>query len=40
MLTLQWHFYNTSSAQMNAQYGISMPNSPLPDGFDLIETDY
>lgn len=40
MLALQWHFYNTSAAQMNAQYGISMPDDPLPDRFDLIETDY
>ncbi len=36
-----WSFYNNSSAQMSAEYGItSMPDDALPDGFDLIETDY
>ena len=40
MLHLQWTFYNNSSAQMNAEFGTSMPEYLLPDGFDLIETDY
>lgn len=40
MLSLQWSFYNNSSAQMNAAYGTSMQEDPLPEGFDLIETDY
>ena len=40
MLKLQWTFYNNSGASMNAEYGISMPDDPLPDGFDIIETDY
>lgn len=40
MLELQWTFYNNSAAQMNAMFGISMTDNPLPEGFDLIETDY
>lgn len=40
MLKLQWIFYNNSGAQMNAEYGLSLRDAPLPDGFDLIETDY
>lgn len=40
MLNLQWTFYNHSGAQMNAEFGISMKDEPLPEGFDLIETDY
>lgn len=40
MLNLQWTFYNHSAAQMNAEYGTSMQEIPLPEGFDLIETDY
>ena len=40
MLKLQWYFYNNSASQMNAEYGISMSDDPLPDGFDLIESDY
>lgn len=40
MLKLQWTFYNSSGTQMNAQFGISMPDHQLPEGFDLIETDY
>lgn len=40
MLNLQWKFYNNSGAQMNAEFGVSMPEIALPKGFDLIETDY
>lgn len=40
MLLTTWDFYNNSAAQMNAQFGISMTDDPLPEGFDLIETDY
>lgn len=40
MLSLQWTFYNNSGAQMNAAYGTSWHDVPLPEGFDLIETDY
>ena len=40
MLKLQWTFYNNSGAQMNAEFGTSMQEIQLPEGFDLIETDY
>ena len=40
MLELQWTFYNNSGAQMNAEFGTSMQEIQLPEGFDLIETDY
>lgn len=40
MLNLQWTFYNNSGAQMNAEFGVYMKDEPLPEGFDLIETDY
>lgn len=40
MLELQWTFYNNSGAQMNAEFGTSMQEVQLPEGFDLIETDY
>ncbi len=40
MLSLQWTFYNHAGAQMNAQFGTSVTDAPLPPGFDLIETDY
>lgn len=40
MLQLQWTFYNNSATQMNTMFGISMTDNPLPQGFDLIETDY
>ena len=40
MRQLEWSFYNNSAAQFQAQYGIQMQDSPLPAGFDLIETDY
>lgn len=40
MLNLEWTFYNNSGAQMNAEFGISIKDEPLPEGFDLIETDY
>lgn len=40
MLKLQWTFYNNSGAQMNAGFGTSMHEVQLPEGFDLIETDY
>ncbi len=36
-----WTFYKNSSAQMSAEFGTStMPEVELPEGFDLIETDY
>ncbi len=36
-----WNFYKSSNAQMSAAYGITnLPDYDLPDGFDLIETDY
>ncbi|WP_347294188.1 GLPGLI family protein [uncultured Duncaniella sp.] len=36
-----WAFYKNSSAQMSAEFGTSaMPEVELPEGFDLIETDY
>lgn len=36
-----WAFYHNSSAQMSAAYGSTvMPEVELPEGFDLIETDY
>lgn len=38
---ITWSFYNHSSAQMAAAFGTSaMPETVLPEGFDLIETDY
>lgn len=41
MLRTTWTFYNNSSAQMSAQFGTAaMPEVILPEGFDLIETDY
>lgn len=40
MLSLQWKFYNNSGAQMQAEFGITAHDDPLPEGFDLIETDY
>ncbi len=36
-----WSFYNNSGAQMSAKYGtVAIPEVELPEGFDLIETDY
>lgn len=36
-----WNFYNNSSAQMSAEFGTAaMSEATLPEGFDLIETDY
>lgn len=41
MRRITWDFYNHSSAQMSAAYGTPLtPEVELPEGFDLIETDY
>ncbi|MCM1356065.1 MAG: GLPGLI family protein [Staphylococcus sp.] len=41
MRRMTWTFYNHSGAQMAAQLGVSgVPEISLPEGFDLIETDY
>lgn len=41
MRRMTWQFYHNSSSQMAAEYGITgMKDEELPEGFDLIETDY
>lgn len=40
MREICWTFYTTCAAQMKAQYGVTIKEVKLPDGFDLIETDY
>lgn len=40
MLRRQWDFYTNGDAEMTALTGKPFPKFPLPEGFDLIETDY
>ncbi|MDE6237437.1 MAG: GLPGLI family protein [Muribaculaceae bacterium] len=41
LLRTQWNFYNNIDGQSTADgMGISNLSDPLPEGFDLIETDY